>query len=53
MSKFLISEITMKVTEKAVQLLEGNEYLKKFPVERIMRDTKITEIHEELLKFKK
>ena len=46
MSKFLASEVAMKATEKAVQLLGGNGYLKKFPVERMMRDAKVTEIYE-------
>lgn len=46
MSKFLASEIAMKTTEKAVQLFGGNGYLKKYPVERMMRDAKVTEIYE-------
>lgn len=46
MSKFLASETAMKTTEKAVQLFGGNGYLKKYPVERMMRDAKVTEIYE-------
>lgn len=46
MAKFLASETAMQVTEKAVQLLGGNGYLKKYPIERMMRDAKVTEIYE-------
>lgn len=46
MAKFLASETAMQVTEKAVQFLGGNGYLKKYPVERMMRDAKVTEIYE-------
>jgi alkylation response protein AidB-like acyl-CoA dehydrogenase len=36
----------MKVTTDAVQLLGGYGYVKDYPVERMMRDAKITQIYE-------
>jgi alkylation response protein AidB-like acyl-CoA dehydrogenase len=36
----------MKVTTDAVQLLGGAGYTKDFPLERMMRDAKITQIYE-------
>ena len=36
----------MKVTTDAVQLLGGSGYVTDFPVERMMRDAKITQIYE-------
>jgi alkylation response protein AidB-like acyl-CoA dehydrogenase len=36
----------MEVTTNAVQLLGGNGYTTDFPVERFMRDAKITQIYE-------
>ena len=36
----------MDVTTKAVQLFGGYGYTKEYPVERMMRDAKITEIYE-------
>jgi alkylation response protein AidB-like acyl-CoA dehydrogenase len=36
----------MKVTTDAVQLLGGAGYVKDFPVERMMRDAKVTQIYE-------
>ena len=36
----------MDVTTKAVQLLGGYGYTRDYPVERMMRDAKITEIYE-------
>lgn len=46
MAKLFSSEVAMEVTTKAVQLLGGNGYSKKFPVERMMRDAKVTQIYE-------
>ena len=46
MAKLFASEIAMEVTTKAVQLFGGNGYSKRFPVERMMRDAKVTEIYE-------
>lgn len=36
----------MEVTTKAVQLFGGYGYTREYPVERMMRDAKITEIYE-------
>lgn len=46
MAKLFASETAMEVTTKAVQLLGGYGYIKDYPVERMMRDAKITEIYE-------
>jgi len=45
-AKLYASEVAMDVTTKAVQLFGGYGYTKEYPVERMMRDTKITEIYE-------
>jgi acyl-CoA dehydrogenase len=45
-AKCLASDVAMKVTTDAVQLLGGSGYVKDFPVERMMRDAKITQIYE-------
>jgi alkylation response protein AidB-like acyl-CoA dehydrogenase len=36
----------MKVTTDAVQILGGYGYVKEYPVERMMRDAKITQLYE-------
>jgi len=46
MSKLFASEASMWITTKAVQLHGGYGYVSEFPVERLMRDAKITEIYE-------
>ncbi len=46
MAKLLASETAMKVSTQAVQILGGYGYTRDFPVERMMRDAKITEIYE-------
>jgi alkylation response protein AidB-like acyl-CoA dehydrogenase len=46
MAKCLASDTAMSVTTDAVQLLGGYGYTKDFPVERFMRDAKITQIYE-------
>ncbi|MCB1059772.1 MAG: acyl-CoA dehydrogenase family protein [Calditrichaeota bacterium] len=46
MAKLMASDIVMKVTMEAVQIHGGNGYLKDFPVERMLRDAKVTEIYE-------
>ena len=46
MAKLFASETAMKHTTKAVQIHGGYGYSKEFPVERAMRDAKITEIYE-------
>ena len=45
-SKCYASDVAMEVTTDAVQLLGGAGYVKDFPVERMMRDAKITQIYE-------
>ena len=45
-AKLFASEVAMDVTTKAVQLFGGYGYTKEYPVERMMRDAKITEIYE-------
>ncbi len=45
MAKLMASETAMKVTSQAVQILGGYGYTREFPVERMMRDAKITEIY--------
>ena len=46
MAKYFASDVAMDVTTNAVQLLGGYGYTKEFPVERMMRDAKITQIYE-------
>ncbi len=46
MAKLYASETAMWVTTQAVQLHGGYGYTKEYPVERMMRDAKITEIYE-------
>jgi alkylation response protein AidB-like acyl-CoA dehydrogenase len=46
MAKLVASETAMKVSTQAVQILGGYGYTREFPVERMMRDAKITEIYE-------
>lgn len=46
MAKLFASETAMEVTTKAVQLFGGYGYTREYPVERMMRDAKITEIYE-------
>jgi len=46
MAKCFASDTAMEVTTNAVQLLGGYGYTKEFPVERFMRDAKITQIYE-------
>jgi alkylation response protein AidB-like acyl-CoA dehydrogenase len=45
-AKAYASDVAMKVTTDAVQLLGGAGYVKDYPVERMMRDAKITQIYE-------
>jgi len=45
-SKCFASEIAIKVTTDAVQILGGYGYMKDYPVERMMRDAKVTQIYE-------
>lgn len=46
MSKNFASDTAMKVTVDAVQVLGGYGYVKEYPVERMMRDAKITQLYE-------
>ena len=46
MAKYYASEVASEVANKAVQLHGGYGYMKDYPVERLMRDAKITEIYE-------
>ncbi|MGQ0466207.1 MAG: acyl-CoA dehydrogenase family protein [Sporichthyaceae bacterium] len=45
-AKAFASDVAMKITTDAVQLLGGYGYVKDYPVERMMRDAKITQIYE-------
>ncbi|MCG6881810.1 MAG: acyl-CoA dehydrogenase family protein [Deltaproteobacteria bacterium] len=45
MAKFLATDTAMKVTTDAVQMMGGYGYMKEFPVERMMRDAKLTQIY--------
>src|SRR5581483_2913962 len=45
-SKCFASDVAMEVTTDAVQLFGGYGYTRDFPVERFMRDAKITQIYE-------
>jgi alkylation response protein AidB-like acyl-CoA dehydrogenase len=46
MAKLFASDVAMHVTTEAVQLLGGYGYTREYPVERMMRDAKITQIYE-------
>jgi alkylation response protein AidB-like acyl-CoA dehydrogenase len=46
MSKLFAGDTAMKVTTEAVQVFGGYGYTKDYPVERYMRDAKITQIYE-------
>lgn len=46
MAKCFCSDVAMWVTTQAVQVLGGYGYIKEYPVERMMRDAKITQIYE-------
>ena len=45
-AKLYAAEVAMDVTTKAVQLFGGYGYTREYPIERMMRDAKITEIYE-------
>ena len=45
-SKCFTSDIAMKVTQDAIQVLGGYGYVSDYPVERMMRDAKLTQIYE-------
>jgi butyryl-CoA dehydrogenase len=46
MCKLFASDTAMKVTTDAVQVLGGYGYMREYPVEKMMRDAKITQIYE-------
>ena len=46
MTKLLASEAAMAVTTQAIQIFGGYGYVKDYPVERLFRDAKVTEIYE-------
>jgi butyryl-CoA dehydrogenase len=46
MSKVFASDMAMKVTTDAVQVFGGAGYMRDYPVEKMMRDAKITQIYE-------
>jgi alkylation response protein AidB-like acyl-CoA dehydrogenase len=46
MAKLFCSDTAMQVTVEAVQVLGGYGYVREYPVERMMRDAKITQIYE-------
>nr|MDA8163526.1 acyl-CoA dehydrogenase family protein [Desulfobacteraceae bacterium] len=46
MSKVMATDMAMKVTTDAVQVLAGYGYMREYPVEKMMRDAKILQIYE-------
>jgi len=46
MAKVLASDTAMRVTTDAVQVFGGYGYMREYPVEKMMRDAKITQIYE-------
>ncbi len=46
MAKVFASDVAMRVTTDAVQVMGGYGYMKEYPVEKMMRDAKITQIYE-------
>jgi alkylation response protein AidB-like acyl-CoA dehydrogenase len=46
MAKYFASDVAMKVTMDAVQILGGYGYMRDYTVERMMRDAKLTQIYE-------
>lgn len=46
MAKLNAAEVSMEVTTKCLQLFGGYGYTREYPIERMMRDAKITEIYE-------
>jgi butyryl-CoA dehydrogenase len=46
MAKLFASDVAMRVTHQALQIFGGYGYLRDYPVEKMMRDAKITQIYE-------
>ena len=44
--KYFATEVAMEVTTKAVQIFGGYGYMRDYPIEKYMRDAKITQIYE-------
>ena len=45
-AKLFASEMAMRVTTEAVQIFGGYGYMREYPVERLMRDAKVTSFYE-------
>jgi alkylation response protein AidB-like acyl-CoA dehydrogenase len=45
-SKYYATEVAMETTTKAVQIFGGYGYMRDYPIEKYMRDAKITQIYE-------
>ena len=45
-AKLFASEMATRVTHKAIQIHGGNGYSREYPVERMYRDARVTEIYE-------
>ena len=46
MSKCWASDMAMQVTTDAIQVFGGHGYMREYPIEKYMRDAKITQIYE-------
>jgi len=46
MAKVFASDVAMRVTIDAIQIFGGVGYMRDYPVEKMMRDAKITQIYE-------
>jgi butyryl-CoA dehydrogenase len=46
MAKLFASDVAMRVTTDAVQIFGGYGYMRDYPIEKYMRDAKITQIYE-------
>jgi alkylation response protein AidB-like acyl-CoA dehydrogenase len=46
MAKNFASDVAMEVTTDAVQIFGGYGYIREYPVEKLFRDAKITQIYE-------
>ena len=46
MAKMFASDVAMKVTVDAIQVFGGYGYMRDYPIEKYMRDAKITQIYE-------
>ncbi len=46
MAKLFASDVAMEVATNAVQIFGGYGYMRDYPVEKFMRDAKITQIYE-------